>query len=286
MKHLTRNDYANALQALARIEAHAGKVDSFARAAVRALHSYVACELTTLLICDLVTGQCQAFGLPGVRLDTDELDCFNRYFSECLRVRRHGLDGGLSTCRMSDLVSEHGFQPAALYGDSYRRIGLEYAVAMPLFRDQRTFVSVVLRRRGLGFVERDLERLELLRPHVAFLYRHACRVAAPAADPPPLPLVERRLPPKLDAPGLTPREGEVMRWLARGKTDADIAVLLAISPRTVQKHLEHVYVKLGVETRTAAVMRALSPRLREPPRDTGDGAWPPAAPRQVARPAG
>ena len=47
-----------------------------------------------------------------------------------------------------------------------------------------------------------------------------------------------------------------MHWLSYGKTDAEIAALLAISPRTVHKHLEHIYVKLGVETRTAAVMRA------------------------------
>ena len=45
-----------------------------------------------------------------------------------------------------------------------------------------------------------------------------------------------------------------MRWLSCGKTDADIAALLSISPRTVHKHLEHIYEKLGVETRTAAVM--------------------------------
>lgn len=64
--------------------------------------------------------------------------------------------------------------------------------------------------------------------------------------------------PEVWQPDLTPRERDVMGWLAYGKTDAEIAALLAISPRTVQKHLEHVYVKLGVETRTAAVMRALA----------------------------
>lgn len=58
---------------------------------------------------------------------------------------------------------------------------------------------------------------------------------------------------------LTPRECEVLRCLATGKTDADIGDMLGISARTVQKHLEHIYVKLGVETRTAAVMRALGP---------------------------
>ncbi|MBS0451586.1 MAG: helix-turn-helix transcriptional regulator [Proteobacteria bacterium] len=60
---------------------------------------------------------------------------------------------------------------------------------------------------------------------------------------------------------LTPRECEVLRCLATGKTDADIGDLLGISARTVQKHLEHIYVKLGVETRTAAVMRVLGPNL-------------------------
>lgn len=54
-----------------------------------------------------------------------------------------------------------------------------------------------------------------------------------------------------------------MHWLARGKTDSDIVALLSISPRTVQKHLEHIYVKLGVEMRTAAVMRALALRGHE-----------------------
>lgn len=68
MNHLTRNDYASALQVLARIEAQAEDVASFARAAVRALNGYVASELTTLSICDLFTGHCQVVGLPGVRL--------------------------------------------------------------------------------------------------------------------------------------------------------------------------------------------------------------------------
>ncbi|WP_416048050.1 helix-turn-helix domain-containing protein [Cupriavidus basilensis] len=56
---------------------------------------------------------------------------------------------------------------------------------------------------------------------------------------------------------LTAREQQVLRWLAHGKTDREIAGMLGISARTVQKHLQHVYVKLGVENRTAAVMRGL-----------------------------
>jgi len=57
-------------------------------------------------------------------------------------------------------------------------------------------------------------------------------------------------------PALTPREAEVMAWVARGKTNRDIADILGMSPRTVNKHLEHIFEKLGVETRTAAVAAA------------------------------
>ena len=51
---------------------------------------------------------------------------------------------------------------------------------------------------------------------------------------------------------------QVLRWVACGKTIRDIGDILGLSPRTVNKHLEHVYVKLGVETRTAAASVALA----------------------------
>lgn len=59
-----------------------------------------------------------------------------------------------------------------------------------------------------------------------------------------------------DAP-LTTREREVLAWVARGKTNAEIAQLLWLAPSTVRKHLENVYAKLGVNTRTAAVAHFL-----------------------------
>jgi DNA-binding CsgD family transcriptional regulator len=58
--------------------------------------------------------------------------------------------------------------------------------------------------------------------------------------------------------GLTPRESEVLAWVAKGKTNADVGEILQMSDRTVQKHLEHIYEKLGVETRTTATVRALT----------------------------
>ncbi|MDA7416466.1 response regulator transcription factor [Xenophilus arseniciresistens] len=61
---------------------------------------------------------------------------------------------------------------------------------------------------------------------------------------------------------LTAREAEVLYWVAKGKTNKDIGDILGSSPATAKKHLERIYVKLGVETRTAAAAVALK-RIRE-----------------------
>lgn len=55
---------------------------------------------------------------------------------------------------------------------------------------------------------------------------------------------------------LTKRESEVLYWAIKGKTNRDIGDILGTSPRTINKHLEHVFEKLGVETRTAAASLA------------------------------
>jgi DNA-binding CsgD family transcriptional regulator/CheY-like chemotaxis protein len=61
---------------------------------------------------------------------------------------------------------------------------------------------------------------------------------------------------------LTPREAEVLYWVVKGKTNKDIGDILGSSPMTVKKHLERIFVKLGVETRTAAAGLAMT-RLRQ-----------------------
>ena len=64
------------------------------------------------------------------------------------------------------------------------------------------------------------------------------------------------LPTRLSTASLTPRETEVLSWIAKGKTNRDVGEILGMSPRTVNKHLEHVFEKLGVETRAAAAALA------------------------------
>ena len=56
--------------------------------------------------------------------------------------------------------------------------------------------------------------------------------------------------------GLTQREADVLAWASQGKSNKEVGSILALSARTVGKHLEHIYKKLGVESRTAAAARA------------------------------
>jgi DNA-binding CsgD family transcriptional regulator len=61
----------------------------------------------------------------------------------------------------------------------------------------------------------------------------------------------------LEALKLTPRQAEVLLWVAQGKSNPEIAIILGAARRTVQKHLEFIFARLGVESRTAAARRAL-----------------------------
>src|SRR5436190_23278121 len=56
---------------------------------------------------------------------------------------------------------------------------------------------------------------------------------------------------------LTAREHEVLHWVAEGKANGDIGRILGCAERTVKKHLQHIFPKLGVETRTAAAIAYL-----------------------------
>ena len=60
-----------------------------------------------------------------------------------------------------------------------------------------------------------------------------------------------------DRLGLTLREAEVLLWVSRGKTNRDVGDILGLSPRTVNKHLEQVFAKMGVETRAAAAIQVV-----------------------------
>ena len=113
-------------------------------------------------------------------------------------------------------------------------------------------------RGARDFDDRECALLEALRAPLAALF---ARAEAQAAAQAAVTAFLRGIGVDRAAPGidsLTPRELEVLAWVAAGKANVQIARIVGASPRTVQKHLEHIYAKLGVESRTAAAMRLVA----------------------------
>lgn len=205
---------------------------SFAKLGVERLPALVASEFTTLSICHLASGKREVFGLPAGALSAQDRAAFDRHFHEHPLVRFHAYQGGRVPQRISDSVPFEQFRRTALYNDYYRRIRIDHAMALPIYVRDGLLVSFVLNRTRRDFTERERALLEVLRPHLAKIYQRINTVGQ-----------------------LTARETEVLRWVAAGKSDAQIGAILRISARTVQKHLQNIYDKLGVESRTAAAMR-------------------------------
>jgi len=217
--------------------------DDFAQRGVECLPRLVASELTTLSVCNLDTGhRAVVSDVPGA-LSAREVALFDHYFHDHPLVREHGRNRRAVTRRIEDLVPQVEFRESGLYNDYYRAIRIDHAMAVPIHVDARLLVSFVFNRRGRSFADEERDALELIRPHLGNLYR-LCAALGRAGWAP------------AQTWQLTPREQDVLHWLAAGKTDRDIGAILAISPRTVHKHLQRIYEKLGVETRTAAVTRA------------------------------
>lgn len=118
-------------------------------------------------------------------------------------------------------------------------------------------------RRGMNlgaddYLTKPVELEDLLAAIRARLERqraHAQRTQAQLASVQVKP--DFSSPVALQALGLTVREAEVLLWVAQGKSNADIAAILGMAEKTVKTHLGSVFEKLGVESRTAATLRAV-----------------------------
>jgi DNA-binding CsgD family transcriptional regulator len=238
MSGLSSRDLHAAFAALHAIGEDCAAPGSFARHGVAALGGLIGSELTTLSVCDLDSNHRSVVSDAPGAISPRQIEVFDRYFPEHPLVRDHGRNPGAVTRRISDLVPGDTFLETPLYNDYYRPIGIRHAMALPIYVDRRLLVSFVFNRAQSAFGDRELELAETLRPHLANLYRLV------GADTP------------VAGAALTAREREVLEWVAAGKTNRDIAAILGARPRTIEKHLERIYEKLGVETRTAAAARA------------------------------
>ena len=155
-----------------------------------------------------------------------------------------------SAIKITDFYSTRQWHSTGMYADHDRLFGVEHSLMLCLpeappgtiagpERHVRLYLS---RGPGPDFSERDRALLTLLRPHLHQAYLDA----------------ERRRHP---VPRLTPRQKNLLRLVAAGHTNPQIARRLGISEGTVRTHLENIYERLGVSSRTAAVTRAFPDRV-------------------------
>jgi DNA-binding CsgD family transcriptional regulator len=243
---LTNADYRTALRVVHDVADAASSVETFARCGTDVLPRLVSSEMLNLSLCDLVHGRRLVAGVQPGALSRELLEAFDRHFEHHPLVRYHAHERGPGARRISDSIPFTKFRESGLYNDYYRRLGIDHVVALPLHVDNERLVSFVLNRSGRDFGERDMAALNAVGPALAALYRQLKSLEE-------MRNVLGRRQAALGA--LTAREREVLGWVAAGKSDQQIGAILGVSPRTVQKHLQNVYDKLGVESRTAAVMR-------------------------------
>jgi DNA-binding CsgD family transcriptional regulator len=156
--------------------------------------------------------------------------------------------GGIdSVVRISDVVHQRAYHRLPIYAEFFRPAGVEYKLDARVHVTPHASVDFGCARASRDFSDRDRMLLAALSPYIASLLRR-CEATDQAA----------RL---QDDFGLSRREAEVLALLSRGLRNDEIAATLFLASGTVEKHLEHVYAKLGVSSRVlaAARVRELAP---------------------------
>jgi DNA-binding CsgD family transcriptional regulator len=154
--------------------------------------------------------------------------------------------------KYSDFLSQRQFHRLAFYHEVARPLGVEDMIRLWIEPAGARNARLEFDRPDWNFRERDRAVLDLILPHLRQLRRNAASRLGFAGRP------------LNGAAQLTGREREVLEHVAEGKTNAEVARLLWISPGTVRKHLENAYEKLGVHTRTGAVAVLTAECLGQP----------------------
>ena len=144
----------------------------------------------------------------------------------------------------SDFYTLKELRKTNVHRVGYAPEGLFRLLAVPIQLHAGLISSLNFACRNKDFRERDRQVLNVLRAHFKQAYRNA-ELATARATALSKPLIAYQL---------TPREAEIAIWLAEGKSNPEIAAILGLSARTIEKNMEHILEKLGVENRTTAAL--------------------------------
>jgi DNA-binding CsgD family transcriptional regulator len=254
------------------------EIEEFRTGLLTALREAMPCDWVSLN--EVGSTPEEIFALVEPPLDPSWHDVWAKHGLENPLVVRFSQTRDGRPFRFSDIVSQDELHELALYRELYGPIGLEYQIAFTLPARSEQILGVALSRREHDFSDAERELLEIARPHLIQAYNNAvhhsrllyAHVNGERLDAPPVAELLTR--------GLTRREAEVVSLAAGGSADREIAHTLQISHRTVQKHLQRAYAKLGVASRVEAAAMSFAARGTAPVAEAAPEA-PAAAP--VAR---
>jgi DNA-binding CsgD family transcriptional regulator len=172
---------------------------------------------------------------------------FARYATENPLARRFIDTGDGQAIRFSDVITRRELQSLNLYREVYVPLRAEYQIAFTLPSVGPRILGVALSRERRDFTVREKALLNQARPYLIQAYRNALAYTSLAGG-----AGLRIVASDLRALGLTARQAEVLRHVAMGRSDSDVAAMLGLAVRTVHKHLEHCYRVLAVENRSQA----------------------------------
>ena len=197
---------------------------------------------------DLVTRrQLQIHTHTGQSVTTDKEHPYWRLQHQHPTCHHGQTTGALEVVQSKDFVTPRQLHQLEIYQVMFKLSGIEHIMNVPLpTAPGRTRVFLFGREAGTGFTETERLMCRMMQPHLYNIYRRAAH--------------RRRTPARL-----TSRQLQVLRCVALGMSNDEIAAQLIIAPGTVTKHLENTFARLGVASRTAAIARVFGENETDPP---------------------
>jgi DNA-binding CsgD family transcriptional regulator len=190
------------------------------------------------------------FAIVRPHLDQEWFDRFGELAHENPIYRRWLETRDGRAYRFSDVTTREELEATRLYREVYGPLGINHQIAFTLPHEPDRILAVVLHREDRDFSNAERDLLNRARPFLIEVYRNA--IVHEQARDGSAAAVKRAL----VASGLSARQADVLHLVALGGSNRDVAARLGLSDRTVQKHLEHAFRKLGVKSRSAAAARA------------------------------
>lgn len=236
-------------------------------------------------ITDNPGGRCAAVFWPVGTDLPNYMPSYERLWAHNPVGNRHNGGEHCEATRVSDCLPHDNLERSEFYNEYMRPAHLKAFMTAYMGPTQGYRLALTAFREGGDFTDVEKGRLELARRHIVRAFRTSITIGRMTSNPvrahdlfkhPTLPsghvikhshFPEPSIFPNGLGPRLSKREAEVLHWLCHGKTNPEIGTILGCAPRTVQKHVEHLFQKMNVTTRTAAGIEAVRLGLHTPRAD-------------------